>query len=181
MPGVEVGQSTVGGLGDVQPFGEDAGVMVAPPVSGGGVVGFDGDQEAGDARFAERLEDRIRAQTLHAKSARHGMRCDAEAAQFPDLEDGFSQRPGVRYLLGDVEHQQIAFGCGHFGAGDDLDPVGGGKFQRLERTGDLVMVGDSDNVQPSLPDAFQNGRYGSGAVVTLNGMDVQVCKSIFLL
>jgi hypothetical protein len=106
-----------------------------------------------DIRVAERLEDRVGAQAFHAKSACHGMRRNAKTAQLSNLKDGFDQRSGVRYFLRDVEREQVAFGGGHLGAGDDFQPVGGRKFQCLERTLDFVMVGDGDHVQPDLSGA----------------------------
>src|SRR5512145_258564 len=82
---------TAGGLCKVQAASKNVGVVIAQLVDGSGVVCFDTDQNADNIRVSKRSEDRISAQAFHAKPASHGVRGDAEAAQFTDFENGFDQ------------------------------------------------------------------------------------------
>ena len=96
-----------------------------------------------------------------------------EAALAADLGDRLLQGHPARDLLLDEEADHLALVGGlHLLGHDHLDPVG--PLARLERAGDLVVVGDRDRAQAGALGGVEQRVHGRGAVRRVVGVHVQV-------
>ncbi len=111
----------------------------------------------------------------HRVHAVEGMGDVDEAALAPDLGDGLGQRHAARDLLLDEEADHLALAGGlDLLADDDLDAEALGLLARLERAGDLVVIGDGDRAQALLARGRQQHLDRRGAVAAVVRVHVQV-------
>ena len=103
------------------------------------------------------------------------MRDVDEPALAADLGDRLLQAHPARDLLLDEEADHLALVGGlDLLADDHLHAVLGGLLARLERAGDLVVVGDGDRAEPALAGGREQHVDGRHAVVRVIGVHVQV-------
>ena len=98
---------------------------------------------------------------------------DAQATLLPDSQNGFPQREPCREFLPDEQGHQVSICRGDLAAGDHFDPVLGSQLFGLERSPDLIVVGDRQHIQMhDMGSLLEDRFHRAGPVPTVKGVSM---------